>query len=128
MDTQKQPYSNMGARKACLMIGLVLTLLAAAFVVLGAFNLFLTPNMFKVSNPLDIIIYLLLAGVGVAFVGVVFSVAGANTSKPLARLSFFFGINAFIIGAGMLIVVLLIFKGLIPLPGLESFLGKLPEA
>lgn len=113
----------MGARKAVLMIGLALTIAAAALVVVGALNIFLMPNMFGSDSPLDIILYLLAGGVIVAFVGVVFSVAGANTSKPLARLSFFLGINAFILGMGMLIVMLLFFKAIIPLPGLEGFLG-----
>lgn len=119
----RRPYSNMGARKAVLMIGLALTIAAAALVVVGALNIFLMPNMFGSDSPLDIILYLLAGGVIVAFVGVVFSVAGANTSKPLARLSFFLGINAFILGMGMLIVMLLFFKAIIPLPGLEGFLG-----
>ncbi len=119
----REPYSNMGARKVVLMLGLALTICAAALVVLGAFNIFVTPNMFHSQKPLDIILYLLAAGVIVAFVGLVFSVAGANTAKPLARLSFFLGVNAFIIGMAMLLVMLLFFKGLIPLPGLESFLG-----
>lgn len=120
----RQPYSNMEARKVVLMIGLSLTIVAAVLVVLGAFNIFVSPNMFNSDKPLDIILYLLGAGIIIAFVGIVFSVAGANTSKPLARLSFFLGVNAFIIGAGMLIVMLLFFKAIIPLPGLEGFLGN----
>ena len=38
--------------------------------------------------------------------GVVFSVAGANTKKGLARLSFFFGTFGFIFSAAFLVVVL----------------------
>lgn len=119
----KQPYSNMEARKAVLMIGLVMSIIALGLVVVGALNLFAMPNMFKTDKPLDVMIYLLAAGVGVAFVALVFGVAGANTSKPIARLSFFFSINSFIFGTGILIVVLLVFKGLIPLPGLEAVSG-----
>lgn len=124
----KQPYSNMGARKFVLMVGLALSVAAVALVALGAVNLLLIPNMFKSDKPLDIILLLLAAGAVVAFVALIFGVAGANASKPLARLSFFFSINAFIIGVGMLIVVLFIFKGVIPLPGLEGFLGGRNDA
>ncbi len=122
-EATSQPYSNMGARKVVLMIGLALSIVAAALVVFGAFNIFVMPNMFHSEKPLDIILYFLAGGVIVAFAGLVFAVAGANTSKPLARLSFFLSINAFIIGMGMLIVMLLLFKGIIPLPGLEGLLG-----
>ncbi len=120
---QEDPYSNMQARKTVLMIGLGFSVAAVIFLVLGAFDMFLFPNMFKSQKPLDVVLILLAVAAGLAVVGLVLGVAGANTSKPIAKLSFFFSVNSFIISAGMLIVLLLFFKGIIPLPGLEGMFG-----
>ena len=118
---QKPVYSNMGARRAVLMTGFGLSIAAVILVALGALNMFVMPNMFKTAHPINAVLLVLAIGAALAFVGLVFGVAGANTNKPIARLSFFFSINAFIIAVGMLIVLLLLFKLLIPIPGLEGF-------
>ena len=70
-------------------------------------------EVIKGTRPLIQIIYLLAAGLIACFIGIVFAVAGANTMKGIARLSFFIGSVSFIIGAALLIVALF-FKTFIP--------------
>ena len=122
----KQPYSHMFARKIVLLIGLVITLLGFIAVLLGALVLFLPGiNVIQGMKPITQIIYLMAAGLVACFVGVVFAVAGANTIKPLARLSFFLGSVAFIAGAALL-VICLFFQTILPIPALERL--SQPEA
>ena len=114
-----QPYRDMHARKAILVTGFVIVLISLILVIYGALCLF-TPdvNFFKKLYPLSVIIGLLSSGIAAAFIGTIFTVAGANTKKSLARLSMFFGVNAFLIGAGILITVLF-FSTIIPFPALR---------
>ncbi len=122
-NTDKQPYSNMFARKIVLLVGLAITVIGFLAVLLGALVLFV-PNLdvIKGYTPIMQIIYLLSAGLVACFVGVVFAVAGANTMKSLARLAFFLGTVSFIVGAAIL-VICLFFKTVLPLPALERLSG-----
>ena len=115
----QQPYRDMHARKAILTTGFVIVLVSLILVIYGALCLFVPDaNFFKKLYSLNVIIGLLSSGIATAFIGTVFTVAGANTKKSLARLSMFFGVNAFLIGAGILITVLF-FSAIVPLPALR---------
>lgn len=115
----QQPYRDMHARKSILVTGFVIVLVSLILVAYGALCLFLpNVNFFKKLYSLYLIYGLLGGGVAAAFIGTVFTVAGANTKKSLARLSMFFGVNVFLIGTGILITVLL-FSAVIPFPALR---------
>lgn len=115
----EQPYSNMTARRIVLLLGVVITLIGFVAVALGALVLFVPGfDIFKGVRPILQITYLMAAGLAALFVGIVFTVAGANTMKALARLAFFLGSMAFIIGAALLIISLF-FQTILPLPALE---------
>lgn len=117
--TKKQPYFNMPARKGVLIAGTVVVFLSFIVVLYASLCLFVPAvNFFKQVSPLYLLIGLLSGGVALAFVGTVFVIAGANVKKSLARLSMFFGVNVFLIGLGILIVVLLL-RTLIPLEALR---------
>ena len=119
----KQPYSNMFARRIVLLVGLGITVLGFLAVLLGALVLFVPDlDVIKGYKPITQIIYLLSAGLVACFVGVVLAVAGANTMKALARLAFFLGSVSFIVGAAIL-VICLFFKTVLPLPALERLAG-----
>ena len=115
----QQPYRDMHARKSILITGFVIVLVGFVLTLYGALCLFVPDvNFFKKLYSLYLIIGLLAGGVFAAFLGTVFTVAGANTKKSLARLSMFFGVNVFLIGAGILITVLF-FSTIIPFPALR---------
>lgn len=117
--TNEQPYSNMGARRIVLILGAVITLIGFIAVLLGALVLFVPGfDVIKGTRPITQITYIMIAGISACFVGIVFSVAGANTMKGLARLAFFLGTVAFIVGAALL-VISLFFQTILPLPALE---------
>ena len=115
VQTQSQPYSNMAARKTVLVLGFVMTcagFVAALYATLVFF--FPTLNFLNGVLAVDLMKWLYIASLSLSFVGIVFSVSGANTMKGLARLSFFFGTLSFIISAALLVVILL-FTTFIPM-------------
>ena len=104
---QSQPYSDMAARKIVLILGFVMTLLGFLAMVYASLVFFFpAANFVKSVLAGDLVRGLYIASLALSFVGVVFSVAGANTMKGLARLSFFFGTFGFILSAAFLVVVL----------------------
>ena len=116
---KEQPYSNMGARRIVLILGAVITLVGFIAVLLGALVLFVPGvDVIKNMKPIVQITYLMAVGIAACFVGVVFAVAGANTMKWLARLTFFLGTVAFIVGAALL-VLSLFFQTILPIPALD---------
>ena len=111
---QTQPYSDMPARKAVLIVGFVMTTLAILATVYSSLVFFFPAlNFSDAVIAVDLIKGLYIASLVLSFIGVVLSVAGANTMKGLARLSFFFGTFAFIFSAAFLVVILF-FDTLIP--------------
>lgn len=103
-DIVTQPYKNMAARKGVLMSGFVLTLIGFGLVVAGLICLFFGVHVG--ANPTELLMALYLAGAIACFVGIIFAVAGANTKKSIARLSFALGALAFIFGVASVIVML----------------------
>ena len=104
---QSQPYSDMAARKIVLVLGFVMTLLGFLIMIYASLVFFFpAANFVKSVLGGDLVRGLYIASLALSFVGVVFSVAGANTKKGLARLSFFFGTFGFIFSAAFLVVVL----------------------
>ena len=104
---QSQPYSDMAARKIVLIWGFVMTLLGFLIMIYASLVFFFpAANFVKSVLGGDLVRGLYIASLALSFVGVVFSVAGANTMKGLARLSFFFGTFGFIFSAAFLVVVL----------------------
>ena len=110
----------MGARRIVLLIGLVITILGFIAVLLGALVLFVPGfDIVKGVRPITQLTYFMSAGIAACFVGVVFSVAGANTMKGLARLAFFLGAVGFIVGAALL-VISLFFQTILPIQAIET--------
>ena len=104
---QSQPYSDMAARKIVLILGFVMTLLGFLIMIYASLVFFCpAANFVKSVLGGDLVRGLYIASLALSFVGVVFSVAGANTKKGLARLSFFFGTFGFIFSAAFFVVVL----------------------
>lgn len=104
---QSQPYSDMAARKIVLILGFVMTLLGFLTMIYASLVFFFpAANFVKSVLGGDLVRGLYIASLALSFVGVVFSVAGANTKTGLARLSFFFGTFGFIFSAAFLVVVL----------------------
>lgn len=104
----------MPARKAVLIVGFVMTTLAIIATVYSSLVFFFPAlNFSDAVIAVDLIKGLYIASLVLSFIGVVLSVAGANTMKGLARLSFFFGTFAFIFSAAFLVVILF-FDTLIP--------------
>ncbi len=104
---QSQPYSDMAARKIVLILGFVMTLLGFLIMIYASLVFFFpAANFVKSVLAGDLVRGLYISSLALSFVGVVFSVAGANTKKGLARLSFFFGTFGFIFSAAFLVVVL----------------------
>ncbi len=104
---QSQPYSDMAARKIVLILGFVMTLLGFLIMIYASLVFFFpAANFVKSVLGGDLVRGLYIASLALSFVGVVFSVAGANTKTGLARLSFFFGTFGFIFSAAFLLVVL----------------------
>lgn len=116
----KQPYKNMSARRTVLFAGFGLALAGLVLLVLSCLFLFVKGFTIKSGNPSTVIIVLYAATVAVSFIATVLVVAGANTSKGVARLGMFISSMTFIIGTAMLLIVLL-FKTVLPLEAL----GKL---
>lgn len=105
--TQTQPYSDMTARKIVLIIGFVVTTVGMLAMVYSTLVFFFPVFNFAGSVlAVDLIKGLYIASLALSFIGIILSVAGANTMKGLARLSFFFGTFTFIISAAFLVVVL----------------------
>ena len=104
-----QPYSNMKARRVVLVLGFVMTLLGFIAALYASLALFF-PALCVPSDtlPFKTISTLYVVSMSLSFLGIVFAVAGANTQKAIARLSFFFGTVAFIGSAGFLVVLLLV--------------------
>ena len=97
----------MAARKIVLILGFVMTLLVFLIMIYASLVFFFpAANFVKSVLGGDLVRGLYIASLALSFVGVVFSVAGANTKKGLARLSFFFGTFGFIFSAAFLVVVL----------------------
>ncbi len=115
-----EPYSNMGARKVVLFIGFAMSIIGFLVVLVGALFFFLPQlNVVEGVSPAKLLTAIFGLGVAVCFVSTVFSVAGANCKKIVARFSFLFDILAFVIGAALLIIVLFL-RTLIPIPALEA--------
>ena len=109
----------MFARRIILLFGVVVTVIGFIAVLLGALVLFVPGvDVIKGTKPIVQITYLMIVGLVACFVGVVFTVAGANTMKALARLAFFLGTVAFIVGAALL-VISLFFQTILPIPAMD---------
>lgn len=116
----QQPYSNMTAHKIVLFAGSFTVLdgfLCALFATLILF--FPEMNVIDTVLPIELIKTLYILALVLDFAGCVLCVAGANTVKWLARLSFFLAVVSFIISAGFM-VVLLFFDTLIPFGALSK--------
>lgn len=104
---QTQPYSNMKARRVVLVLGFVMTLVGFLIAAYAVASLFVPSiNVFRNVMPINAICSMYVVSISFSFIGIVFAVAGANTQKAIARLSFFFGTIAFIGSAGFLVVLL----------------------
>ncbi len=117
----QQPYSNMTARKIVLLAGSFTVLdgfMCALFATLVLF--FPEINVVDTVLPIELIKTLYILALALDFAGCILCVAGANTIKWLAHLSFFLAVLSFVISAGFLVVVLF-FDTLIPF----GALGKL---
>ncbi len=103
MVDQNQVYSNMKARAIVLFVGLGLTTVAFVFAALSVFMLFFNMEGMVPENQTTASLTKIFSSVALStsFVGVILSVAGANTHKGLARLSFFFAIVGFFAGLVM---------------------------
>ena len=109
----------MFARRIILLVGVGITVIGFIAVLLGALVLFVPGvDVIKGTKPITQITYLMIVGLVACFVGVVFTVAGANTMKALARLAFFLGTVAFIVGAALL-VISLFFQTILPIPAMD---------
>ena len=114
-----QPYSNMPARLGVLIEGFVLSLASAVLVLVACLYLFVpSVNVSSQMSPSLLLTWLLVVGIALGFVGTVFTVAGANTAKALARFSMLFSTLAFIIGAALLVIILL-FRTVLPLDAID---------
>lgn len=104
-----QPYSNMKARRVVLILGFVMTLIGFIAALYASLALFF-PSLCVPKDvlPFKSLSTLYVVSMSLSFLGIVFAVAGANTQKAIARLSFFFGAVAFIGSAGFLVVLLLV--------------------
>lgn len=100
---QGQIYSNMKAREIVLFIGFALTAVAFVFAALSVFMLFFNMESMVPESQTTASLTKIFSTVALAtsFVGVVLSVAGANTHKGFAKLSFFFAIIGFFAGLVM---------------------------
>ena len=114
---QSQPYSDMKARKIVLILGFALTIASFVAALCSSLLLFVPGN----GAGFSAISALYVIAMSCAFVGIVFAVAGANTNKVIARLSFFFGTVSFICSAGFLVVLLLV--NFFPFNALGTILG-----
>ena len=104
-----QPYSNMKARRVVLVLGFVMTIISFVVAIYASLALFFPALCVpKDVLPFKSITTLYVVSMSCSFLGIVFAVAGANTQKAIARLSFFFGTVAFIGSAGFLVVLLLV--------------------
>lgn len=123
-----QPYKNMPARKGVLICGLVFTLISFILMLVAVLFLFV-PDVKMGGNVSPSLMLSVILGVCVAlgFAGTVFAVAGANVKKSMARWSMFFGIIAFILGAGMLTVVMLL-RTVLPLDAIRRLAGDTANA
>lgn len=110
----QQPYSNMNARKIVLFVGFFIALAGFICALFATLILFF-PDLNAISSilPVQLIKILYIMSLALDFVGCVLCVAGANTAKGLAHLSFFLAVISFIISAGFLVVILF-FDNLIP--------------
>lgn len=116
----QQPYSNMTARRIVLLVGFFITLAGFLCALFASLILFF-PDMNAIDSilPVELIKTLYILSLALDFVGCVLCVAGANTSKGLARLSFFLAVVSFIISAGFLVVILF-FDTIIPFGALSK--------
>ncbi len=122
-DENYQPYKNMKARKGVLVVGFLSSLVGFALIIFASL-VFFAPQFFPDSFlPFQTTIYVIIASMILCFVGAVFSVAGANTAKGLAKFAFFLCSMGFIWGAGMLTVALA-FKHILPLDAINRVLSK----
>ncbi len=113
----------MPARRAVLWMGFALSIVGLVVVALGALFLFVPKMRFIDGIQPALLLEIIFAlGTGLCFIAVIFAVAGANTNKGIARLSFFFGTLAFIVGAAMLVVILF-FRTILPLDAFERMTG-----
>lgn len=119
----KQPYKNMAARRTVLVIGLIVSIISLLLVAFGAMLFFIPSMNFFSASPLPVFMIIFGIGAGLAFVGLVFAVAGANTGKPLARISFALALIAFFVGMGFFIAGLL-FHTILPVPAMERLWPK----
>ena len=113
-------YKDMKARKAVLVTGFALCIAAFAATLAAMLIMFVPGLTFKSASltAFELNFGLFAFGVCASFVGVVFSVAGANTSTATARFSFAFGVLSFIVAAVMMLICLF-FKTLLPLDAIK---------
>lgn len=104
----------MMARKVVLFAGFFTVLGGFLFALFATLILFFPAlNVIDTVLPVELIKTLYILALSFDFVGCVLCVAGANTAKGLARLSFFLCVVSFIVSAGFLVVILF-FDTLIP--------------
>ena len=116
----------MTARRGVLISGFVLSLVSFALVLMSCLFLFVpSVNFIPQASPSVLLKWLLIAGISIGFVSTVLAVAGANTIKPLARLSMFISTISFIVGAAVLLIILL-FRTILPLDAIERLSAALP--
>lgn len=113
-----QPYSNMPARRGVLVTGFILSVASLILVVMSFLLLFMPEINLIHSSPSVMLKWMLIVGISVAFIGTVFTVAGANTIKIMARFSMLFSTLSFIAGAALLVIVLL-FRTILPIDAIE---------
>ena len=93
-------YKQPTARKAVLIVGFVVSLVALAFAVVVLLSFFLSGVGEGVAELfgkplLEAEKLLCWIGIGASIVGTILSVAGANAVKPIAHLSFLFTVLSF---------------------------------
>lgn len=118
-----EPIKQSGGRKACLVTGFVFTCAGFALVLAALLILFIPSFAFQSGavTPFELNTCLYGIGAGLGFVGVILVLAGNDASKILTRLSFFFGVCAFIAGFAMLIICLF-FKTILPIDAINNLM------
>jgi hypothetical protein len=102
-------YSQPKARKAVLIVGFVVSLIALLVGVVAVLTFFIDGVGDMVSSlfskpPLEVEKLLCWVGIGTSIVGVILSVAGANACKPIAHLSFLCVVLSFFASIAILVM------------------------
>ena len=115
---QSAEISNVKGKRIVLAIGFVLSLLGFLLTAYATATFFVPSiNFIDGASVFEVVKTAYIISLSLSFVGVILSVAGANSAKALARLSFFFGTLSFILSCAFLVVVVL-FRIVVPLDAL----------